>query len=191
MTPKEKTRRRILKTAGKMLLANGYNGFSYRDIAEEVGIRKASIHYHFPSKAELGAAIVRNYHEWLIRWAEEMDTKHDTCFARLDAFFKLYRDFFGVGEKICMNGVLSANLNGLPEEMKEEFRKLLRFEHAWMKRVIKEGQESGEFKSDQSPGKLALLIGAAMQGAIQIARANDRMDLLDVSIDQMKIVLTG
>ncbi|MGH1363919.1 MAG: TetR/AcrR family transcriptional regulator [Calditrichia bacterium] len=189
MTPKEKTKKRILKTAGKMLLANGYNGFSYGDIAQEVGIRKASIHYHFPSKAELGAAIVENYTKWMHRWVAETDASSKTSMERLEAFFLLYRNFFGVGEKICMNGVLSADLNGLPEEMKQAFKRLLHFEHEWMKQVILEGQKSGEFHSKQSAGRLALLVGAALQGSIQIARANDNMDLLDIAIEQMKFLL--
>src|SRR5271168_5491364 len=52
----------ILDVAERLAQTRGYNGFSYADIAAELGVTKASLHYHFPSKAELGRALIVRYH---------------------------------------------------------------------------------------------------------------------------------
>ena len=57
----------ILNVARRLMMERGYNGFSFRDVAAEVGIKSASIHYHFPSKAELAETAARDYREWCSR----------------------------------------------------------------------------------------------------------------------------
>ena len=53
----------ILDVAERRIRAHGYNGFSFREIADEIGIKSASVHYHFPTKADLAAAVAKRYRE--------------------------------------------------------------------------------------------------------------------------------
>lgn len=65
---KQNTKERILKYSEQLMLSKGYNGFSFMDIAKIVGIKKASMHYHFPTKEDLAVAIVLKYRRLFSRW---------------------------------------------------------------------------------------------------------------------------
>ena len=57
------TREALIRTAEQLMRTRGYSAFSYADLSESVGIRKASIHHHFPTKEDLGKALVEEYIE--------------------------------------------------------------------------------------------------------------------------------
>src|SRR6185503_20910985 len=58
----------ILDAAERRIRQGGFSGFSFRELAADVGVKSSSVHYHFPTKEALAAAVVR-------RWAEET-SKH-------------------------------------------------------------------------------------------------------------------
>ncbi|NEP24379.1 TetR/AcrR family transcriptional regulator, partial [Moorena sp. SIO3I6] len=97
---KQKTAQQILDVAQSMVRNRGYSAFSYADISKEIGIRKASIHYHFPSKDDLVKELVKRYQKNLARKCFEIEQQETTPQAQLREFVNLYRD--GLQDnKIC------------------------------------------------------------------------------------------
>src|SRR5215207_1636211 len=86
------TASRILDVAERLVQLRGFNGFSYADVAAELSITKASLHYHFAGKAELGEAIIGRYAERFNRSLAEIETRPIDARAKLDAYAKLYAD---------------------------------------------------------------------------------------------------
>ena len=124
MSDKVNTLEQILDAASQLVQTRGYHAFSYADISEEVGIRKASIHYYFPSKSDLGKALVCRYRQNLNRQVENI-ARH-TCGVdqQLQRYAQVFRDILrGAGPhdtgRICLCGVLAAEWQGLPKAVQE------------------------------------------------------------------------
>lgn len=76
----------ILSCAGKLIVAGGYNGFSYADIADIVGIRKPSIHHHFPTKVDLVCSLMRDYRQKADAGLQFIQGRSDNCFEQLRSY---------------------------------------------------------------------------------------------------------
>ena len=163
------TREEILNTAEDLLQRRGYNAFSYQHIAIQLGIRNAAIHYHFPSKENLGVALVQRYRLRFSEWTEQNAQKPD-AWERLYAYFQTYVDFVERGCKICPGGVLGAEFQAIPEEMQHEARLLMREIFAWIVTTLDLGREQGSIGFAGDAEHKAVVIGAALQGSLQIAR---------------------
>src|SRR5205807_8993019 len=102
-----KTDQRILDIAERLVQVRGFNSFSYADVANELGITKASLHYHFPGKAELGQALIARYRERFTAALEQIDSEALPGSAKLEAYATLYADVLR-GKRMCMCGILAA-----------------------------------------------------------------------------------
>jgi len=165
------TRNKILDAAEELLQESGFSNFSYQDIATDLGIKKAAIHYHFPAKADLGVSLVHRYLERLQDFIRESDTKGLTPRQGIEAYFAVAINYLRYGAKVCPLGVLEAEFHAIPEIMQKEIRILDESTRDWLQGLLEAGLESGEFKFSGSANDKALLIVAAVQGALQIARA--------------------
>lgn len=163
------TREEILNAAEELLQRRGYNAFSYQHIAIQLGIRNAAIHYHFPSKENLGVALVQRYRQRFRDWVEETSAKAD-AWDRLGAYFQTYVDFVEAEGKICPGGVLGAEFQAIPEEMQHEARLLVREIFAWIVATLELGREQGSIEFAGEAEHKAVVIGAALQGSLQISR---------------------
>ena len=85
------TRRELLDLAETLVRTRGYNGFSYRDLAEQIGIKTASIHYHFPTKGDLGEALIENEREVFARNLAQLDAEEKDPRRRLERFIQLFQ----------------------------------------------------------------------------------------------------
>src|SRR5947209_19881447 len=101
-----RTADRILDIAERLVQTRGFNNFSYADIASELGITKASLHYHFPGKAELGHALITRYAERFFEALSRIDHDLPDARAKLEAYTDLYADVLR-GQRMCMCGVLA------------------------------------------------------------------------------------
>src|SRR5947209_12788090 len=92
--PKEepRTAQRILDIAERLIQTRGFNSFSYSDIAKELGITKASLHYHFAGKAELGQALITRYGERFAQALAQINRDRPDARAKLEAYADLYAD---------------------------------------------------------------------------------------------------
>jgi TetR/AcrR family transcriptional repressor of nem operon len=161
------TREAILKVAGNLLQTRGYNGFSYAHVAQALNVKTAAIHYHFPAKTDLGLAVVERYRERYRRWMK--DAQSLPAWEQLDGYFRIF-EYFLSGNKTCPAGVLQAEYQAIPEELRAQTRDVEREVHAWLTQVLEQGRAHGAFVFTGEPSDKARLIGAGVQGALQVAR---------------------
>jgi TetR/AcrR family transcriptional regulator, transcriptional repressor for nem operon len=170
------TRTKILDLAENLILERGFNAFSYQHLSDTIGIKKASIHYHFPTKDHLGKAVVERYRESFKLWKKKLEDENTKELDKLDAFFATYKNIVIQTDKICMPGILGAELNTLSEEMKEEMKLYFQERFNWLKQILADGLYSGAFHFIGNPEHQALLIISSLQGVMQIARTNQNPD---------------
>ena len=179
----------ILNAAEDLLQRRGYNAFSYHHIAVQLGVRNAAIHYHFPSKEDLGVALVQRYHERFRQWAKGTDGTA-CAWQRLQAYFQTYLDFLQADCKCCPGGVLGTEFDAIPEAMREQARQLARDIHEWLVRTLEAGRDQTVLRFVGRPEDKAIEIGAALQGGLQIARLAGPERFHQV-LAQLSLELTG
>lgn len=113
MPRRENTRGEILEAAGRLLLERGYHGFSYKDIAEPLGVRNAAIHYHFPSKEDLGVVLIEDYREELRRNTADFMARGGNPANQLEVYIHYTREALR-SQRLCPMGVLAIDFAGLP-----------------------------------------------------------------------------
>ena len=106
------SRGRILEAAERRARTGGYYGFSFRDVAEDVGVKSSSVHYHFPTKADLGQALAEHYTARVKqRLGDPAAVSPSEALARVTAVF---RDALLVEDKMCLCGLFGAERDALP-----------------------------------------------------------------------------
>jgi len=125
------TASRVLDTAERLVQVRGFNGFSYADIAAELQITKASLHYHFATKADLGEALITRYAARFLRALAEVDTAGAAAPAKLAAYAKLYADVLSE-QKMCLCGMLAAEYPTLPAPMQSAVLGFFDANEAWL-----------------------------------------------------------
>ena len=169
----EDTKTKLLDVAQGLIQSRGYNAFSFRDLAATVGIRTASIHYHFPSKADLGVALMQRYTSELDEALREIDASGGGAAERLEGFIELYGQTEH-HQRICLCGSLAADRDTLPPELRDLVQRYLARSEAWAAATIAAGARDGVF--DAEPGRAAALLVASLQGGLIVARGLDARD---------------
>lgn len=166
----------ILDSAQEMIQTRGYNGFSYADVSAEVGLRKASIHYHYPSKTDLCLALVARYRAeaeckraWIDGYAEGADHK-------LLLYAHVKRDMLRDGGKICLCGALTLDLLTLPASVHSAVRAYFVESEGWLAGVLEEGRAAGAVHFEGSAETQAQAFQSALAGAMLMARAHQDVD---------------
>jgi TetR/AcrR family transcriptional regulator, transcriptional repressor for nem operon len=163
------TASRILDVAERLVQTRGFNGFSYADVAAELKISKPSLHYHFPSKAELGEALIGRY---AVRFADALaviDDRGDDATAKLDAYASIYADVLKE-QRMCLCGMLAADYDTLPPPMRDAVVRFFDQNEAWLTRVLEHGAEAGTLRLSGSASEAAQAIVGGLEGALLIAR---------------------
>jgi TetR/AcrR family transcriptional repressor of nem operon len=187
------TAERILDVAEALIQSRGFNGFSYQDIADALAIRKASIHYHFAGKAELGHAVMLRYRERMEQamaaaGAELPADVPGNAAKLLELYFSPYLQFAATPEKICLCGALAGEYPALPGDMQMEVNRFIADHQSWLRDLAVAGTSSGDFAPDGSADDLGRSIFNALQGGLMMARATgDERQLATViqSVRQM------
>jgi TetR/AcrR family transcriptional regulator, transcriptional repressor for nem operon len=166
------TASRILDVAERLVQSQGFNGFSYADVAAELGITKASLHYHFPGKAELGLALINRY---AIRFAEALqtiDVEVSDVHAKLAAYADLYASVLKE-RRMCLCGMLAADYETLPPAMRSAVVQFFDDNEVWLEGVLKRGVTEGKLHYEGAAREEAQLIISALEGAMLVARPYD------------------
>ena len=164
------TRSRILDVAEQLIQTRGFNGFSYADISAELGITKASLHYHFATKAELGRTLVARYTEAFGAALERIGTTCADAPAQLRAYVELYSGVLRE-ERLCLCGMVAAEYATLPAAMQEALRVFFELNERWLTHLVEAGQRAGTLTPRTAPGEAARLLVGALEGAMLVARA--------------------
>ena len=179
----------LLDVAQRLVQTRGHNGFSFRDLSQEVGIRTASIHYHFPTKTDLGVALARRYREAIGEAMADIAVRKNSLAERLDATIRLYTDTLNNGSRICVCGALAGEYLSLPRPVQVELGRLISESERWIARFLTEGRARGEIASHCDPSSLARLWYAALQGALLLSRAGSSEILQDAATALKKLTL--
>lgn len=162
----ESRKQEILDVAQDMIQKRGFNGFSYADIAEEIGIRKASIHHHFNSKAVLAVAIIRRYRETFNLNLEQINSEEKSWLDKIRQYGNLYARVLKQ-KKLCLCGMLASDIETLPRALKNEIRKFFQDNVIWLCDVLREHYKLTDHKKNND---IAWQIVSSLQGAIMLAR---------------------
>ena len=176
------TREALLDSAEGAARRWGYTGFSYADLSKEVGIRKASIHHHFPKKSDLAHALLKRYRERFVRALETISLEIREGGARLEAFLRLYRDALANGDMVCLCVAFSAGRDSLTEAVLSE---LSRFEWqalAWLTEVFRLGRSDGSITSVADAQSEAVSCLAQVEGAQLLARGAKDVTRFDAAV---------
>lgn len=155
---------KILQVAEAMVREGGYNNFSFRDIAKAVGIKSSSVHYHFPTKADLGAALARSYAD---KFMEQLGDPKQLILDGQDPigkYVEAFRKALLKDRRMCLCGLLGAEIDGLPSEVVKETRAFFERNIEWL---IKAYQLKGFKKQARSKAVQTLSI---LEGAMMISK---------------------
>ena len=162
---------RILDATQDLVQTRGFNAFSYRDVAEKVNIRTASIHYHFPKKDDLALALIRRYHKQFVDTLRQIGQGESRPENRLAAYMELFSDLSSRGERLCLFAVFSADAASLSEDVQAEIRSFYDTNVDWIANVIEGGRQAGSFAFSGSSPEMARGIFALLEGEILVRRA--------------------
>lgn len=169
---------RILKTAEALMIERGYSAFSYADIAEAVGIKKPSIHHHFPTKAGLVAAVLQGHRERTLEGTAHLDSQIENPWKRLQAYVQYWEGCIRGGTvSFCVAALMGAELPSLPEEVQAEVRLHFQALSEWLERTLKAGVKAGVIKLRDSAATEAQTLMAVVHGAMLSARATGDCDV--------------
>ena len=162
----------ILASARELVIVGGYNGFSYADIAQVVGIRKASIHHHFPTKVDLVRTLVKQYRQEAEMGMAEMERHFPDLMDQLRSYTGYWEACIGDPEtSYCVCALLATQIPVLPEEIALELRAYFRALSDWLASILDRGARQGSMTLSDGPQAEAEMFMAAVHGAMLSARA--------------------
>jgi TetR/AcrR family transcriptional regulator, transcriptional repressor for nem operon len=162
------TATRILEVAEHLAQTRGFNGFSYADIADKLCITKASLHYHFATKAQLGCALIVGYTKKFGTALSEIDVANPH--ATLCNYVQLYEDVL-VRDRMCLCGMFAAEYSTLPPAMQHELRHFFNNNEAWLTKSLERGRTAGALHFEGSALEAARALTAGLEGAMLLARS--------------------
>ena len=165
----------ILEVAERMARTGGYNGFSFREIAKEVGIKAASVHYHFPGKEELGAALARRYTDRFLAGLGNPDDAAAAPEDLLHRFIDAYRRSLVDDGLMCLCGMFGAEIANLPRPVAGETKRFFEDNIAWLTAVMERRGTGVKVRED------AMKMIAILEGALILARSLDDPSVFDTA----------
>ena len=163
------TAQRILDVAEQLVQVRGFNAFSYADVAGELGITKAALHYHFPGKAELGQALIDRYTSRFEQALDAIEAEPWPASAKLTAYLGLYVDVLRAG-RMCLCGMLAAEYETLSTGLRDSLLHFFDDNEAWLARVLEQGRTEGDLHFAGEPIDTARALISGLEGAMLVAR---------------------
>jgi len=163
----------ILDVGERLAQTRGFNGFSDADLATELGITEASLHYHFPTKAGLGRALIDRYSASFTEALSRIERSGASAPEQLERYVSIYAGMLKSG-RICLCGMLAAEYNTLPASMQEAIRAFFDFNERWLARVLESGRRDGTLAFDDQSAEAARAIESTIEGAMLLARLYGR-----------------
>ena len=165
------TSERILELAERLVQTRGYNGFSYADIAAALKVTKASLHYHFPAKSELGRRLIGRYERHFLAALEAIERKVKSPREKLRRYAGIYAEVLRDG-RMCLCGMLAAEYATLPKAMQQELRHFFDENERWLGAVLEQGRRAGELEFSGAAREVARLLVSSLEGAMMLARSH-------------------
>jgi len=182
------TRTLILDAAQDLIQRLGANAISYQHLSAAVGIRKASIHYHFPMKEDLIEALIGRYHGYFIGLVDGIIGEESDPARMLDRYIGLFEATLREGkhDKACLCGMLGAELASLGAEAAKGIRRFYGDNQDRLTAILRRGRDAGVFRFTGDPEALALLVFAALEGTVLVVRAEGGVKRFRALADELR-----
>jgi len=167
------TRGKIIQLADNLIRKKGYNAFSFYDISKSVGIKTASIHYHFPAKSDLGVAVIEQHIHHLDLLKEKFNNK--SPIEKLDKFFSIYTSIKNE-DQVCLVGSLATDFNTLDKKVKDKLKKFSNNMLDWVSHFLEEGRNNNAFQFEGPARTKAIMIIGNMLAIVQLSRLTGDKD---------------
>lgn len=167
------TRETIMTVAKAMVQARGYNALSFREIAKEIGIKSASIHYYFPTKGDLGAALAKRYTDDAVGYFDQLLAQPLDLETRFQRYIAVFRAALLNDNRMCLYGIMAAEYGDLPPEVRAAVDGFSAANVRWLVQVL---------ASRNADEGSALAIFAAIEGAQLVARGRGDIAVFDRTI---------
>jgi TetR/AcrR family transcriptional regulator, transcriptional repressor for nem operon len=164
------TPQKILDIAERLLQVRGYNGFSYADVATALRVTKASLHYHFPSKADLGQRLMERYTRKFLAALATIDAEGADAREKLRRYVSIYSDVLA-NNRMCLCGMLAAEYATLPKPIRTEVTRFFDANEVWLVGVLEEGKRTSAFHFPGQATEAARVLIAGLEGAMMLARS--------------------
>ena len=184
VTPNADTARRALDVAERLVQTRGFNGFSYADIADSLGVTKASLHYHFPTKADLGQRLIERYETGFLETLAAIDAAHRQAGDKLTRYASIYAEVLRAN-RMCLCGMLASDYATLPKPMREKVRHFFDENERWLARVLDAGRKSGQLDFKGAKIEVARTIVASLEGAMMLARSYGEVSRFDAAAERL------
>ena len=184
------TASRVLDVAERLVQVRGFNGFSYADIAAELHITKASLHYHFATKADLGEALIVRYATRFFGALDAADGDDRTAPAKLSAYAKLYADVLSQ-QRMCLCGMLAAEYPTLPPPMQSAVLEFFDQNEAWLQAVLEQGRTERTLEFTGPSRNTARMIISGLEGAMLVTRPYGDAARFQVAADSLLASLSA
>jgi TetR/AcrR family transcriptional regulator, transcriptional repressor for nem operon len=182
------TREKILDTTQNLIQTRSFHGFSFQDVADEVGIRKASLYHHFDSKDAVALAVLDRAEEWVRAQLAKVDGEGPAV--RLERYFDMFRAIHGKGERMCPGGSFAAVFGAVPSSVQRALHRFAKMHLDWLEDVVREGAERKQFDiAGQRPRDIAMQIAAGVQGALLMGRLTSDSHVIDSVGEEFKTYL--
>lgn len=180
------TKTQLLDSAEHAVRARGYDGFSYADLAADVGIRKASIHYHYPTKADLGLALIQRYRERIHTHFVDIAETGKSAGTKLRAYLRFYRDAMEDGDIVCLCVAFAISRDTLAEPILNELNQFHDANIKWLTGVYTEAREDMSIANVGEPAQEAAMTLALVEGGHLIARSAKDLKRFDAALKHLK-----
>ncbi len=178
------TASRILDAAEALVQLRGFNGFSYADVAADLHITKAALHYHFAGKADLGEALINRYARSFGEALAAIASGGGPAPRKLADYAGLYLRLLGQ-HKMCLCGMLAAEYQTLPQPMRVAVIRFFDANENWLEAVLEEGRQDGSLEFTGDSRDAARMIVCGLEGAMLIARTYGDVDRFRVAADSL------
>lgn len=164
------TAARILDVAERLVQTRGFNAFSYADIAVALKVTKASLHYHFPTKADLGQHLIERYEQNFLKALGQIDAASVGDAEKLLRYVNIYAGVLRAN-RMCLCGILAAEFATLPKSLQSALRHFFDANEHWLEAVLDHGRATGEFHFNGASACVAQSVVATLEGALMLARS--------------------
>ncbi|MEM7686858.1 MAG: TetR/AcrR family transcriptional regulator [Pseudomonadota bacterium] len=171
------TKTALMDAAEQRMRAGGYHAFSFRDLADDLGIKSASVHYHFRQKEDLGVAVVERYSETFFKSVAALV---ETGLTPVEAYAQAYRDAFQESETGCLCGMLGAETRGLPERVALAVSAFMDQNIDWVVGALPNDLP------DEARRQGAVQVVASLQGALMLAVSLNDAWMLDAIVEGLR-----
>ncbi len=181
------TKLKILDTAQELIQKLGVNAMSYADISNAVGIRKASIHYYFPSKEDLLVSLLERYNPSFFRLVDSILESSESAEIKLRRYCALFEATLSSGEqdKVCLCGMIGAEVKTLSTSLTEQIAHFFQENEILLTKLLTQGKDEGVFGFSGDTEAMAKLIFSLLEGELLIARVHGDLTHFKVVVEQL------